>query len=81
MTFLTSIWKAGLLWPVVKFVLSELGWYALFRAVAKIVEIFLLPEAEAVDLLVSFTVWAAKTIEAAVDVGHACSKGYEGLGE
>jgi hypothetical protein len=44
-------------------------------------EIFLLPEAEAVDLLVSFTVWTVKTIEAAVDVGHACSKGYEGLGE
>ncbi len=69
---LVALNAAGLLWTVMRFALSSLGWYIAFRIVAKILELVLAPEAEAVDLLASFAIWSAQTIKEGIDVGAKC---------
>ena len=49
------------------------GWYAVTWALAKIIEIMFLPQAEAVELLASFTIWGVQTVEAGLAVGQACN--------
>jgi len=70
--FLYLCLSEGMLTPIVKMVLSQLGWYALGRAISKVMMLLLLPELEAVDLITSFTVWSAQTIQKAVDLHAAC---------
>jgi hypothetical protein len=69
---LGAIYEAGLLWKVSMFLLSWLGWVALFQVLAKILEWILLPEVEVAVLLASFVVWTAQAILAARQVGADC---------
>lgn len=71
-TVIGVVWRAGLLWSVVKFALTSAGWWVAFRVVAKILELALAPELEAVELLASFVIWSAQTIQAGVKVSQAC---------
>jgi hypothetical protein len=72
-TFLAGLYNAGLLWQLVKLTLSVLGWQLLFRVLAKILELFLLPEVEAAVLLASFVVWSAQAVVAATAVATECT--------
>jgi hypothetical protein len=67
------IYEAGLLGKVVILALSTLGWYALFRVFAKILEWILLPEAEVAILLASFAVWSVQAVVIANQVATACA--------
>jgi hypothetical protein len=71
--FLSNLYDAGLLWPVVKFLLAFVGWQVLFLVLAKILELILLPEVEAAILLASFVVWSAQAVLAATVVATECS--------
>jgi hypothetical protein len=72
-TFLGVLYAQNLLWSVVRIALTSAGWWVAFRVVAKIIEVVLLPEAEAVDLLASFTIWSAQTVIDGVAVGEKCT--------
>ena len=48
-------------------------WLAVGWALAKIIEIIFLHEAEAAELLANFTIWGVQTVEAGLDVGEACN--------
>ena len=63
----------GLLWTIFKEMLKLGGWYAVTWALAKIIEIMFLPQAEAAELLASFTIWGVQTVEAGLAVGQACN--------
>src|SRR6516164_5773529 len=58
---IVAIYRAGLLWDVVKLALFAAGFWAAFRILFKILEVVLLPEVEAAELLASFTIWIAQT--------------------
>jgi hypothetical protein len=58
----------SMLWALVKLVFSELGWLALAWAVAKIVTVVALPQAQGAQTVGAFLVWIAQTIQAAVAV-------------
>ncbi len=70
---LTVVYAKGLLWKVLKFLLQALGWWVLFRVIAKVIETVVIPEAEIVELLASFTVWAIQTVNSALNVQTACA--------
>lgn len=70
---LTLIYQQGLLWKLVKFVLTSAGWWIVFRILAKILEVILLPEVEAAELVASFAIWAVQTVNAARNVASSCS--------
>ena len=70
---LLEIYRQGLLWKFVKFLLAQLGWWVLFRIVAKIIEVFLIPEAAMVELVASFVVWIAATVYSAVTAYQTCT--------
>jgi hypothetical protein len=72
LTLIGLCWKEGLLWPILKLVLQVAKWYVIARAIAKIIEIVLIPEVEAADLLASFAIWQYQTIQAAFDIGNKC---------
>ena len=55
-----AVYAAGLLWKVVKFALSMLGWYALFWVLAKILGLIL--GLEVARLVASVAVWIAQAI-------------------
>ena len=68
-----TLYHEGLLWTIFKWMLKMVGWTAITWALAKIIQIVFLPEAEAAQLLASFTVWSVQTVEAGLDVGQACN--------
>jgi hypothetical protein len=76
-TFLGTCLTAGVLMPIVKLILSQLGWYALGRAVSKILMLILLPELEAADLIASFTAWSVQLVAAAQTVQSDCGQQVE----
>ena len=67
------LYYEDLLWTVLKLMLNLAGWTAVTWAVAKVIEVLFLPEAEAADLLASFAVWGVQTVEAGLAVGQACN--------
>lgn len=70
---LAAVYAAGLFWKLLKFCLQQLGWWALFRVIAKVIETIVIPEAEIVELLASFAVWTVQTVTVATAVGPACN--------
>jgi len=71
-----AAWSAGLLWKLIKFVLIQAGWWALFRILAHIIEVIFLPELEVAQLLASFMVWAGGMIALAVRISHDCGSSH-----
>ena len=70
---IATLYHEGLLWTIFKWMLKTAGWTAIAWALAKIIQIVFLPEAEAAELLASFTVWGVQTVEAGLAVGQACN--------
>lgn len=70
--FLAGIYQAGLLWQLMKILLTNLGWTAVFRVLAKVIALVLLTEAEAADLLASFTIWCINTVIDGASVHGEC---------
>jgi hypothetical protein len=69
---LSAAWTAGLLWKLVKFVLTQAGWWVLFRLLAHIIETIFLPELEVAQLLASFLVWAGGVVNTAIRISIDC---------
>ena len=67
------LYHEGLLWTLLKEMLTLAGWSAVTWALAKIIEVLLIPEAEAADLLAGFAVWGVQAVEAGLAVGQACN--------
>lgn len=72
--FLVAVYEAGLLWQVLKLVLSEAGFWAAGKVLSKLLEIIFAPEAEAADLAVSFTKWAYDLEQDIVGYEAACKQ-------
>ena len=70
---IATLYHEGLLWTIFKWMLKSAGWTAIAWALAKIIQIVFLPEAEAAELLASFTVWGVQTVDAGLAVGQACN--------
>ena len=70
---ITTLYHEGLLWTIFKWMLKTAGWTAIAWALAKIIQIVFLPEAEAAELLASFTVWGVQTVDAGLAVGQTCN--------
>ena len=68
------LYYEDLLWAILKTMLNLAGWSVVTWAVAKVIEIMFIPEAEAADLLASFAVWGVQTVEAGLAVGQACNE-------
>ncbi|XP_064387307.1 uncharacterized protein LOC135335677 [Halichondria panicea] len=60
--FLNIVWKEGLLWKVFKFLQLEEGVIIYTEIFTQVIQVLLLPEAEAALLLGSFTTWALELI-------------------
>ena len=68
------LYQEGLLWTIFKMsLLKEAGWYTAAWALAKIIQVVLVPETEVAELLANFAVWSAQTVEAGLDVATACN--------
>lgn len=70
---LEVIYEAGMLWKVMKYLITTAAWYLLFYLVAYILEVVFLPEAVIAQLLASFTVWSASLVQQATNAANACS--------
>lgn len=69
-----ALYAENLLWPVVKFLAPQVGWFGFARLVAKVIETVLAPEAELLDLMASMTVWSAQTGVVIYQTCSACGK-------
>ena len=65
------LYHEGLLWTVFKEMLKPADWIHVTWALGKITEVVFLPEAEAAELLASFTVWGVQIVQAGLDVAQA----------
>lgn len=63
LTFMVSVWDAGLLWPIVRFVLSNTSWIAIGTILTEVL-VYLVPAgqaAQAMRLVLAFGQWAYTT--------------------
>ena len=73
LSLITVFYHEGLLWSIFKMMLSFGFWYVVTIALAKVLAVVLVPEAEVAELLASFIAWSVQTVQAALDVGSACN--------
>jgi hypothetical protein len=59
-----AAWKAGILWTLIRFLLTTAGWLGIGKVLEKVFEYILAPEVEAAPMLAGFTVWIAQVVEA-----------------
>ena len=64
------IYKQGLMWTIIKFVLTSAGWYALFWILRKVIAI--VTGLEAAALLAGFIVWAAQLTQHSLKYNSQC---------
>lgn len=65
------IYQQGLMWTIIKFVLTSAGWYALFWILRKVIAI--VTGLEAAALLSGFVVWAAQLTITSLNYSTSCS--------
>ena len=70
---ISVLYHEGLLWTIFKAMLKAADWIHATWAFAKIIEVVFLPEAEAAELLTSFTVWGVQIVQAGLDFAQACN--------
>ena len=58
---ISVLYHESLLWTIFKQMMKIAGWSVVPRALAKIIQVIFLPEAEAAELLASFTVWGVQS--------------------
>jgi hypothetical protein len=56
------IWNEGLMWRIFRYVAKELSWYVIAFALAKVIELVIVPEAEVAEFSVEFSIWAYETV-------------------
>ncbi len=61
--FLKVLWKEGIFWKVFKFIRLQDGVIIYTEIFARVIQVLLLPEAEATLLLAGFTTWALQLID------------------
>jgi len=71
-SFCTTLYDQGLLWPMVKIMMKSAGWYLATKMVAKVIEVVFAPEAEIVDLAASMLIWGAQTVQAGLAISTEC---------
>ncbi|HEY6768972.1 MAG TPA: hypothetical protein VI386_29815 [Candidatus Sulfotelmatobacter sp.] len=69
---LTSAYEAGVLWTIVKFVLTQAGWAILFQVLSWLIGLFLIPEAEAAELIASGALWIAGVYTTVRAISNDC---------
>ena len=67
------LYKEDLLWDIFKMMIRSVGWYIITIALAKILEVVLVPELEAAELLANFVVWAIALTNAGLEVHSVCN--------
>jgi len=72
--FLFAVYEAGLLWKVLKFALSQAGFWAAGKVLSKLIEVIFLPEVEAAELAASFAIWAYGLEQDIVGYEKACKQ-------
>ena len=72
LSVISILYHEGLLFTVFKMMLSSVGWWAVNSALAKIIELLLIPEREAAGLLSSAVLWVIQTVDAALNVASTC---------
>lgn len=66
------IYRQGLMWTIIKFVLTSCGWFALFWVLKKVIAIA--TGLEAAAILAGFIVWAAQLTILALKYNSTCGK-------
>ena len=67
------LYDEGLLWTLLKWLLTAGVWWVIGLVIAKIIQIVFIPESEVAELLASFTTWAIQTVQSGLAVGQACN--------
>jgi|GEM_PF-2762951 len=73
---LAVAWHAGMLWKLIKFALTQAGWWLLFQLFSWILSWVLVPELALTELLASFLVWATGLINTAVAISRDCGHSF-----
>ena len=73
---LTAAWHAGLLWKLIKFLLTQAGWMLLFQVFSWVLSWVIAPELMVAELLASFMVWATGLINTAVAISRDCGQSF-----
>ncbi|MBL8237047.1 MAG: hypothetical protein JNM66_06495 [Bryobacterales bacterium] len=68
--------EAGLLWKLIKFVLVQAGWYALFQCFSWVLSWLLAPELGVAELLASFATWTGGVIVTALAISRDCGQSF-----
>ena len=69
---LNVLYNQGLLWPIIRMLLTSAGWYALFWVLRKVIAI--LTGLEAAAILAGFIVWSAQLIYLVTQYSGACGQ-------
>lgn len=69
-TFMGVIYSQGLMWTIIKFVLTSAGWYALFWILRKVIAI--VTGMEAAAILAGFIVWASQLTIHSLNYNASC---------
>jgi len=70
--FMGVVYQEGLMWTIIKFVLTSSGWYALFWILKKVIAI--VTGLEAAALLSGFVVWAAQLTILSLKYSSQCNQ-------
>jgi hypothetical protein len=71
-SFMGVVYKQGLMWTLIKFILTSAGWYALFWVLRKVIAI--VTGLEAASILAGFIVWAAQLTQLSLQYSSKCSE-------
>jgi Concanavalin A-like lectin/glucanases superfamily len=69
--FMGVVYQQGLMWTLIKFILTSAGWYALFWVLRKVIAI--VTGLEAASILAGFIVWAAQLTQLSLQYGSKCN--------
>lgn len=69
--FMGVVYQQGLMWTLIKFILTSAGWYALFWVLRKAIAI--VTGLEAASILAGFIVWAVQLTQLSLQYGSKCN--------
>ncbi|HYG64027.1 MAG TPA: RICIN domain-containing protein [Thermoanaerobaculia bacterium] len=75
---LIQMYNQGLLMPIIKSLISTLGWFALVWLAKKVIIWIFAPQAEVANILVGSIAWGISLVQAGLNVNTSCSSLPEG---
>jgi hypothetical protein len=69
---LAVLLRTGFIWVLLRYALNEAGWWVAGAVVSRILRLALAPPGVVLELLVSFTLWAAELYAASEDAHKKC---------